>query len=129
MRPPRPFASSKVACETAAKTGMIMIFGEITTKAVVNYEQVVRDAIKQIGYDDVEKGENRQQLPEEGRAPHEEPARNPCIIHFCCIPPPCTCHTRRSRAAGMDYKTCNVIVAIEEQSPRHCAGCARWPRR
>ena len=35
---------------------MIMIFGEITTKADVNYEQVIRDAIKQIGYDDVEKG-------------------------------------------------------------------------
>eukprot|EP00455_Lapot_gusevi_P004830 TRINITY_DN11_c0_g1_i1.p1 TRINITY_DN11_c0_g1~~TRINITY_DN11_c0_g1_i1.p1 ORF type:complete len:392 (+),score=170.83 TRINITY_DN11_c0_g1_i1:61-1236(+) len=64
---------SRVACETCAKTGMVMIFGEITTQARLNYEQVVRDAIKEIGYDDVKK--------------------------------------------GLDYRTCNVVVAIEEQSP------------
>jgi len=52
---------------------MVMIFGEITTKAKINYEQVVRDAIKEVGYDAAEK--------------------------------------------GLDYKKCNVIVAIEAQSP------------
>jgi len=48
--------NSKVACETCCKTGLIMIFGEITTKAKVNYEAVVRETIKKIGYDDKAKG-------------------------------------------------------------------------
>jgi len=48
--------NSKVACETCTKTGMVMIFGEISTSAKVDYEQIVRDTCKQIGYDAAEKG-------------------------------------------------------------------------
>lgn len=47
---------SKVACETASKTGMVMCFGEITTKAKIDYETVIRDAIQKIGFDAEEKG-------------------------------------------------------------------------
>jgi len=47
---------SRVACETITKTGMVMVFGEITTKANVDYEAIVRETCKNVGYDDAAKG-------------------------------------------------------------------------
>ena len=47
---------SRVACESATKTGFVMLLGEITTQATLNYDQIVRDAIKEIGYDNTDKG-------------------------------------------------------------------------
>lgn len=41
---------SRVACETAVTTGMVMVMGEITTKAYVDIPKIVRDTIKEIGY-------------------------------------------------------------------------------
>lgn len=64
---------ARVACEACTKTGMVMILGEIITKASVNYEQVIREAVKAAGYDSDDK--------------------------------------------GLDWRTVNVIVAVDEQSP------------
>jgi len=41
---------SRVACETLVTTGIAMVAGEITTKAMVNYSDVVRDVIRKVGY-------------------------------------------------------------------------------
>lgn len=48
--------NSRVACEAGTKTGIMMIFGEITTSAKINHDAVVREAIKAVGYDDGDKG-------------------------------------------------------------------------
>ena len=50
--------NAKVACETVAKSNMILIAGEITTTANFNEEQIVRDRLREIGYNDEKKGIN-----------------------------------------------------------------------
>lgn len=47
---------SRVACETAITTGLVLVMGEITTKAYVDLQKVVRETIREIGYDHAEYG-------------------------------------------------------------------------
>jgi len=48
--------NSRVACETAAKTGFVVLLGEITTQAHINFDDLARKVISEIGYDSSEKG-------------------------------------------------------------------------
>ncbi len=64
---------ARVACETCATTGRVMIMGEITTTAKVDIEEIARKTIKEIGYDE--------------------------------------------ESVGFDYKTCDITVALDRQSP------------
>ena len=46
----------RVACETATTTGLVLVMGEITTKANVDIQKIVRDTIREIGYDNADYG-------------------------------------------------------------------------
>lgn len=47
---------SRVACETAITTGLVLVMGEITTSAQVDFQSIIRNTINEIGYDDSAKG-------------------------------------------------------------------------
>jgi S-adenosylmethionine synthetase len=48
--------NSRVACETATKTGFVLLLGEITTRAQINFDELARQVILDIGYDTSDKG-------------------------------------------------------------------------
>src|SRR5574337_405477 len=57
---------SRVACETLVTTGLALIAGEITTKAQLNYQDIVRETIRDIGYTDVSMGVDSSEAKEQG---------------------------------------------------------------
>ncbi len=65
--------TSRVACEALTKTGFVVVAGEITTRAQLDFPALVRDVVKEIGYED--------------------------------------------SSMGFDWKTCGIMVAVEQQSP------------
>jgi len=77
--------SSRVACETLVATGMALVAGEITTKAKIDYPEVIREVIRQVGYTSDEMGYNaetcavlvslRRQSPDIARGVDEDAAR------------------------------------------------------
>ncbi len=48
--------NARVACETCTTTGIIMVMGEITTNAQIDVQDIVRETVREIGYDDSSKG-------------------------------------------------------------------------
>lgn len=50
--------NARIACEAFATTNFILVGGEVSTSAIVDYEQIARDTLKRIGYDNDEKGIN-----------------------------------------------------------------------
>lgn len=48
--------NGRVACETLVSTGLVVISGEITTTAHINYREIAQEVVKRIGYDDSEIG-------------------------------------------------------------------------
>lgn len=53
--------NARVACETSTTTGLVLVFGEVTTEAYVDVQSTVRDVMQQIGYDNGESGFNANQ--------------------------------------------------------------------
>merc|ERR1711998_295585 len=77
---------SKVACESASKDNMVMVFGEITTQSKLDYDKVVRGVVKHIGFDSYEDD------------------------------------LASVDSKGLSYKTCEVLVRINKQSPDIAGG-------
>ena len=71
-----------------------MVFGEIMSHAVVDYQKVVRDTVRKIGYTSSD-------------------VRQISFVVCCCG----VAYSRDASQVGFDATTCNVLMAVEQQSP------------
>ena len=74
----------QVACESASKTDMVMIFGEITTSAKVDYEKVVRDTCREIGFTSNDVGLDADKCKVNGSAAHTPSTHEPPSTQLAC---------------------------------------------
>jgi S-adenosylmethionine synthetase len=77
---------SKVGCEAASKDNMVMVFGEITTKATLDYDKIARECVQRIGFDSFVDALDS------------------------------------TDSKGLDYKTMEVMVRVNKQSPDIAGG-------
>ena len=138
----------QVACETATKTNMVMIFGEITTKAKVDYEKVVRDTVRNIGFtsDDVGIDADKmnvlvnieEQSPDIGQGVHgmgtktleetgnllqKDVLANGCMHTQClkCL----KALQLTDMACNVSLTSCSLGICVYLLAHFHCA-CMRW---
>ena len=102
------FGIRDARAETAAKTGMVMVFGEITSNATIDYQKVIRGAVQKIGYDDSAKGTCRIHVRSPAHAPRQDSTTRPAT---CSSP-------LSSRGLGVAdihlhaFLSCNALMPV-----------------
>nr|XP_015928478.2 S-adenosylmethionine synthase isoform X1 [Parasteatoda tepidariorum] len=102
---------SKVACESVTKGGKVLVCGEITSRAHVDYEKVIRDVVRHVGYDDASKG--KKYANEFYTLLCMKNIRIYSILSFNRFYK--YIYVYIIYLLGLDYKNCEIEIAIHEQ--------------
>eukprot|EP00444_Apocalathium_aciculiferum_P061805 CAMPEP_0183606916 /NCGR_PEP_ID=MMETSP0371-20130417/183194_1 /TAXON_ID=268820 /ORGANISM="Peridinium aciculiferum, Strain PAER-2" /LENGTH=615 /DNA_ID=CAMNT_0025819033 /DNA_START=78 /DNA_END=1926 /DNA_ORIENTATION=+ len=104
---------SKVACETATKDNMVMVAGEITTQAKIDYDKVVRGVVEKIGFDSY--------VDDLSSVDSKGLCYKTCEV-LVRINKLLVDDLSSVDSKGLCYKTCEVLVRINKQSPDIAGG-------